>query len=37
MRGVPPSCEKVLREWLGPLQFPRGVRVGIDVDPYSFV
>ena len=31
------QLQKVLREWLGPLQFPRGVRVGIDVDPYSFV
>ncbi|WP_188767566.1 primosomal protein N' [Novosphingobium endophyticum] len=31
------ELQKVLREWLDPLQFPRGVRVGIDVDPYSFV
>jgi primosomal protein N' (replication factor Y) len=31
------QLQKVLREWLAPLQFPRGVRVGIDVDPYSFV
>lgn len=31
------ELQKVLRDWLEPLQFPRGVRVNIDVDPYSFV
>jgi len=31
------QLQKVLREWLQPLQFPRGVRVSIDIDPYSFV
>ncbi|MCJ2181188.1 primosomal protein N' [Novosphingobium sp. 1949] len=31
------ELQKILRQWLEPLQFPRGVRVNIDVDPYSFV
>lgn len=31
------ELQKTLREWLAPLEFPRGVRVNIDVDPYSFV
>lgn len=31
------ELQKVLRAWLDPLQFARGVRVHIDVDPYSFV
>jgi primosomal protein N' (replication factor Y) (superfamily II helicase) len=31
------ELQKVLREWLAPLQFPRGVRVSLDIDPYSFV
>jgi hypothetical protein len=25
--------QKVLREWLGALKFPQGVRVSIDIDP----
>jgi len=29
--------QKVIREWLAPLSFPRGVRVQVDIDPYSFV
>ena len=31
------EVQNVIREWLGGLQFPRGVRIGIDVDPYSFL
>ncbi|MFN3989078.1 MAG: primosomal protein N' [Erythrobacter sp.] len=29
--------QKVLREWIAAHRFPPGVRVGIDIDPYSFV
>jgi primosomal protein N' (replication factor Y) len=31
------KLQDVIREWLGPLQFPQGVRVQVDIDPYSFV
>jgi primosomal protein N' (replication factor Y) len=31
------ELQKILREWLGPLRLPQGVRVAIDIDPYSFV
>jgi primosomal protein N'' len=31
------ELQKTLRDWLTPLEFPRGVRVNIDIDPYSFV
>ena len=31
------DVQRVIREWLGTLRFPPGVRVGIDIDPYSFV
>ncbi|MEE9432841.1 MAG: primosomal protein N' [Sphingorhabdus sp.] len=31
------ELQTILREWLGELQFPRGIRLGIDVDPYSFL
>jgi primosomal protein N' (replication factor Y) len=29
--------QDTIREWLGALNHPAGVRVGVDVDPYSFV
>ena len=31
------EVQKVIRDWLGPLRFPQGVRVAVDIDPYSFV
>jgi primosomal protein N' (replication factor Y) len=31
------QLQDVIREWLGSLSFPSGVRVGVDIDPYSFV
>ncbi len=31
------EMQAIIRQWLGELQFPRGVRVGVDVDPYSFL
>jgi primosomal protein N' (replication factor Y) len=31
------ELQVIMREWLGGLQFPRGVRIGVDVDPYSFL
>ena len=31
------EVQRVIREWLGGLRFPTGVRIGIDIDPYSFV
>ena len=31
------DVQQVIRDWLGPLQWPRGVRVAVDVDPYSFL
>ncbi len=31
------EIQSILRQWLGELNFPRGVRVGVDVDPYSFL
>ena len=31
------ELQKVIREWLDPLRFPQGVRVAVDIDPYSFV
>ncbi len=31
------KVQDVIREWLGQLTFPQGVRVNVDIDPYSFV
>ncbi len=31
------DLQSVLRDWLGTLKFPPGVRVAVDIDPYSFV
>ena len=31
------ELQQVIREWLGALTFPNGVRIGVDIDPYSFV
>lgn len=31
------ELQEIMREWLEKLEWPRGVRVGVDVDPYSFV
>ena len=34
-RSVP--VQDIIRDWLGALTWPRGVRVAVDVDPYSFL
>ena len=31
------SLQAVIREWLAKIDHPPGVRVGVDIDPYSFV
>ncbi len=31
------ELQKIIAGWLAPLRFPQGVRVGVDIDPYSFV
>ena len=31
------AVQDVMREWLGSVTVPRGTRVAVDVDPYSFV
>jgi primosomal protein N' (replication factor Y) len=31
------EVQDVIRQWLGGLKFPSGVRVAVDIDPYSFV
>jgi primosomal protein N' (replication factor Y) len=31
------DVQDVIRDWLGQLNWPRGVRVAVDVDPYSFL
>ena len=31
------QLQQIIRAWLNPLTFPQGVRVAVDIDPYSFV
>ncbi len=31
------DVQDVIRDWLGGLEWPRSVRVSVDIDPYSFV
>jgi len=31
------DLQAIIRKWLGGLTFPKGVRVSVDIDPYSFV
>ena len=31
------QLQDIIRSWLGALDHPAGVRVGVDIDPYSFV
>ena len=31
------GLQDVIRQWLGSVDLPPGVRVGVDIDPYSFV
>jgi primosomal protein N' (replication factor Y) (superfamily II helicase) len=31
------DVQDVIHDWLGALEWPRGVRVNVDIDPYSFV
>ena len=31
------ELQRAIREWLRPIELPRGVRVSVDIDPYSFV
>jgi primosomal protein N' (replication factor Y) (superfamily II helicase) len=31
------DVQDVIRDWLGALEWPRSVRVSVDIDPYSFV
>ncbi|MBS0253728.1 MAG: primosomal protein N', partial [Proteobacteria bacterium] len=31
------QLQDIIRAWLAPLKFPGAVRVGVDIDPYSFV
>ncbi|MBA3676879.1 MAG: primosomal protein N' [Sphingosinicella sp.] len=31
------DVQDVIREWLGKLEWPRSVRVAVDIDPYSFL
>jgi primosomal protein N' (replication factor Y) len=34
-RSLP--VQDIIREWFGKLEWPRGVRVAVDVDPYNFL
>jgi len=34
-RGV--NLQGVVRAWLGPIKLPSGVRLQVDIDPYSFL
>ncbi len=31
------ELQTIIRKWLDPMRFPSGVRVAVDIDPYSFV
>jgi primosomal protein N' (replication factor Y) len=31
------DLQNIMRDWLEKLEWSRAVRVGVDVDPYSFV
>lgn len=31
------EMQRIIRQWLDPIRWPPGVRVAVDVDPYSFV
>ena len=31
------ALQDIIRCWLGPIDHPVGVRIGVDIDPYSFV
>jgi primosomal protein N' (replication factor Y) len=31
------EVQRIIGEWLGQFDFPQGVRVNVDIDPYSFV
>jgi primosomal protein N' (replication factor Y) len=31
------QLQDIIRDWLALLSFPQGVRIGVDIDPYSFV
>jgi len=31
------ALQRIVRDWLAPIAWPSGVRVAVDIDPYSFV
>ena len=31
------ELQQVIRVWLSGIEHPPGVRIGVDIDPYSFV